>query len=86
MQYFNTEEFVQDPGNIATLLDLLEEKTGYVRLHSAELLRTLLTNKEGQLQEIILRSHMGIPRIMDLLIDGRESIRNGNNLQLISYG
>jgi len=77
MQYYNTELFVQDGENITLLLELLEEKTGYVRLNAAELLTTLLRNKEAQLQDIILRSHMGIPRISDLLIDGRDSIRNG---------
>ena len=83
MQFYNTEEFVQDPDNISTLLDLLEEKMGYVRLQAAEVLTTLLRNKEGQLQDIILKSHLGIPRIMDLLVDGRESIRNGISILLI---
>ena len=41
-----------------------------------KLLTILLTNKGRDLQEAILVSPMGVSRLMDLLSDSREVIRN----------
>lgn len=63
----NTEVFVKDPNNVATVLSLLEERDYYVRYSTTQFVTTLLTNKSAGLQDAILLSPMGILRLMDLL-------------------
>lgn len=41
-----------------------------------KLLTVLLTNRQKEIQEIILVIPMGVSRLMDLLSDSREIIRN----------
>lgn len=65
---------VQD--NVLLLLALLEEFDFYVRYHTVKLLTTLLANRPRQLQNAIMEQPVGISRLMDLLTDQREVIRN----------
>jgi hypothetical protein len=60
------------------LLDILEEYDFYVRFHVLSLLSTLVLNNTSRLQECILTSPVGMSRLMALLDDRREIIRNGN--------
>ena len=78
---------------MSLLLEILEETDFYVRFDTVQLLNTLLANTNS-LQDCILASPMGISRfdffvilmirLIDLLEDKREIIRNEGLLLLIS--
>ncbi|KAI7816738.1 p115 like vesicle tethering protein [Gamsiella multidivaricata] len=76
--------FLQDAGNVAILLDMLEESDFYVRFHVVSLMSVLVLNNTPRLQECVLTSPMGMSRLMALLDDRREIIRNEGLLLLIS--
>lgn len=78
-----TEIFIKKTDNVTLLLGLLEEYEFQVRWPTVKLLTVLLTNKSYQLQQCILVSPMGVSRLMDLLSDSREIIRNEGLLLLI---
>eukprot|EP00842_Homolaphlyctis_polyrhiza_P006543 jgi/Hompol1/6890/HPOL_002507-RA len=73
-----TETYIEDATNVTLLLDLLAEMDFYVRYDLLQFLTTLLENSGAKLQECILTSPVGISRLIDLLDDHREIIRNGN--------
>ncbi|XP_028459958.1 general vesicular transport factor p115 isoform X5 [Perca flavescens] len=77
-----TEQFVQDPEHVTLILALLEEFDFHVRWPGVKLLTALLKNQCVQVQGIILVSPMGVSRLMDLLADSREVIRNDGLLLL----
>ncbi len=62
--------------NVGMLLNLLEDFDFHVRRPTTCLLTVLLRNKCSEVQEAVLVSPMGISRMMDLLNDSREVIRN----------
>lgn len=66
------------------LLDILEEYDFYVRFHVLSLLSTLVLNNTSRLQECILTSPVGMSRLMALLDDRREIIRNGKRLAVMA--
>uniref|UniRef100_A0A0L8G801 General vesicular transport factor p115 n=1 Tax=Octopus bimaculoides TaxID=37653 RepID=A0A0L8G801_OCTBM len=78
-----TEIFIKSSENVTLLLLLLEEYDFHVRWPIVKLLTILLTNKSKEIQEIILISPMGVSKLMDLLSDSREIIRNDALLLLI---
>ncbi|CAK1586651.1 unnamed protein product [Parnassius mnemosyne] len=78
-----TEMFIKDHHNIQLVLDLLDEYDFRVRLSAVQLLTSLLTNRPKDIQEIILVKPMGVSKMMDLLSDTREVIRNETLLLLI---
>ncbi|KAJ2945386.1 hypothetical protein O0L34_g189 [Tuta absoluta] len=78
-----TEMFIKDHHNIQLVLDLLDEYDFRVRLSAVQLLTSLLTNRPKDIQEIILVKPMGVSKMMDLLGDNREVIRNETLLLLI---
>ncbi|XP_060071350.1 general vesicular transport factor p115-like [Ylistrum balloti] len=78
-----TEIFIKKTDNVPLLLSLLEEYDFHIRWPTVRLLTILLTNKGKELQEIILVSPMGVSKLMDLLSDSREIIRNDALLLLI---
>jgi hypothetical protein len=51
-----TEIYVKNPGNVTLLLDILVETDFYIRYHTVELLTTLLTNMDSQVQDCVLTS------------------------------
>ncbi|XP_071360438.1 general vesicular transport factor p115 isoform X3 [Trachinotus anak] len=77
-----TDKFIQDPEHVTLLLTLLEEFDFHVRWPGVKLLTALLKNQGAQLQGVILVSPMGVSRLMDLLADSREVIRNDGLLLL----
>ncbi|KAJ3417304.1 Vesicle-mediated ER to Golgi transport protein [Chytridiales sp. JEL 0842] len=79
-----TEIYIKVASNVTILLDILEEYEFYVRFNTIQFLSTLLENMGSRLQECILTSPIGISRLMDLLDDKREIIRNEGLLLLIS--
>ncbi|KAK3755759.1 hypothetical protein QZH41_019985 [Actinostola sp. cb2023] len=78
-----TEIFIKNSDNVTLLLEILEEYEFHVRWPTVKLLKMLLTNKPNLLQQCILISPMGVSRLMDLLADSREIIRNEGLLLLI---
>lgn len=78
-----TEMFIKSPENVTTVLSLLEEFDFKVRWPAIKLLTALLVNRHKDIQEIILVSPMAVSKLMDLLMDTREVIRNDALLLLI---
>ncbi|EPB81545.1 hypothetical protein HMPREF1544_11735 [Mucor circinelloides 1006PhL] len=78
-----TDYFIEDSRNVTILLDILEEFDFYVRYNTIKLLSTLLANRSKRIQECILTNPMGISRLVDMLDDKRDIIRNEGLLLLI---
>lgn len=78
-----TEMFIKNPENISTILSHLEETDFRVRWSAIKLLTCLLENRTKEIQEVVLVSPLGVSRLMDLLVDSREIIRNDALLLLI---
>lgn len=76
-----TEMFLKQE-NITLLLSILEEFDFHVRWPGVKLLTSLLKQQGPQVQQIVLVSPMGVSRLMDLLDDSREVIRNDGLLLL----
>jgi hypothetical protein len=58
------------------LLEMLQEYDFHVLWPTVRLITILLANKTREIQEVILANPLGISRLMDLLVDSREIIRN----------
>ncbi|XP_052865539.1 general vesicular transport factor p115 [Anopheles cruzii] len=78
-----TEIFIKTPDNVCLVLGCLEEYDFRVRWAAIKLLTNLLANRPKEIQEIVLVSPMGVSKMMDLLIDSREVIRNDALLLMI---
>ncbi|XP_054728710.1 general vesicular transport factor p115 [Anastrepha obliqua] len=78
-----TEMFIKVPDHVTLVMGYLEEYDFRVRRAAIQLITTLIANKTRDLQEIILVSPMGVSKLMDLLTDSREVIRNDALLLLI---
>lgn len=78
-----TEIFAKKKENVAILIDLLGEFDFKVRWPALKLLTGLLRNKLRYIQDLVLEKASGIPKIMDLLQDSREIIRNDAILLLV---
>ncbi|XP_026818724.1 general vesicular transport factor p115 [Rhopalosiphum maidis] len=77
-----TEIFIKKKENVGLVLDYLEEFDFHVRWPALQLLLLLLTNKAKDVQEMILVSPMGVSKLIDMLSDSREVIRNNSVLLL----
>ncbi|CAJ0940310.1 unnamed protein product [Ranitomeya imitator] len=77
-----TEMFIKQQENVTMVLSILEEFDFHVRWPGVKLLTSLLRQQGPQVQQIILVSPMGVSRLMDLLDDSREVIRNDGLLLL----
>ncbi|ORY93958.1 p115 like vesicle tethering protein [Syncephalastrum racemosum] len=80
--YKYSDLFLKDTKNVTIVLDILEEFDFYVRYNAIKLLATLAANRMGGIQQCILTSPMGITRLVDLLNDRRDIIRNESLLLL----
>ncbi|XP_054155368.1 general vesicular transport factor p115-like [Oppia nitens] len=78
-----TEIFIKRKQNVSLLLELLAEYDFKVRWPTVKLLIGLLKNKLRDCQDCILAYPMGVSRLMDLLADSREVIRNDALLLLV---
>ncbi|GAB1869376.1 General vesicular transport factor p115 [Camponotus japonicus] len=78
-----TEIFIKHSDSVGLILTFLEEFDFRVRWPALKLLTHLLGNRSKDIQEIILVSPMGVSKLMDLLSDSREVIRNDVLLLLI---
>jgi hypothetical protein len=77
-----TEIVLKEKDCICTLLDFLEQHDFYMRHYTIGLLRTVLGNAAGRLQDAVLVAPNGISRLVDLLDDSREAVRNGKRYYL----
>lgn len=78
-----TEIFIKNPKNVTQIINLLEEFDFRVRWSAIKLLTHLLANQPKDIQEFVLVSPLGLSKLMDLLLDSREIIRNDALLLLI---
>ncbi|CAF1188763.1 unnamed protein product [Rotaria magnacalcarata] len=78
-----TELFIKNKEQVHAALDLIEEIDFNIRRTAIKFLTVLLTNCTKLLQDIILESGpMGVSKLVDLLQDEREVIRNDTLLLL----
>ena len=78
-----TEIYLKKNSNVQVVVDLLEDFDFRIRRPAVKLLTHLLLNKQREMQELILSSHLGVSRLMDVLVDSREVLRNDSLLLLI---
>lgn len=78
-----TEIFIKRKENVQLIIDLLPEFDFKIRWPTIKFLYGLLRNKLRECQDCILTHPMGISRMMDLLLDPREVIRNDALLLLV---
>lgn len=78
------DEFTQRQDNITILLDLLETADFYSRLYSLQLLNAILSARAERTEECIFTAPLGISRLVAVLDDTREAIRN-EGLSLLTY-
>lgn len=78
-----TKAFVKMSEHVTMILNLLEDFDFQVRRPATCLLTAMLKNNLTEVQEAVLVSPMGISRIMDLLSDSREVVRNDALLLLL---
>ncbi|KAI5804550.1 p115 like vesicle tethering protein [Geopyxis carbonaria] len=71
-----TDEFTQKQENITLLIDLLEDGDFYIRLYTLQLLAAILQNRPARTQECVLTAPHGITRLVSILDDKRDAIRN----------
>ncbi|RYC65307.1 hypothetical protein CHU98_g951 [Xylaria longipes] len=78
------DEFTQRQENITLLLDFLETTDFYSRLYSLQLLVAILAARTERTEECVSSAPLGIPRLVAVLEDRREAIRN-EALTLLTY-
>jgi len=71
-----TEMLIKKNTNINLIFDLLDEFEFQTRWTSLKLLNALVINQAQGMQELALEIPRGVSRLMDLLSDSREIIRN----------
>lgn len=78
-----TEIFIKASKHISLLVELIDSKMDiYTRYYSVQLLVVLLKNKPTSVKQSILTSEAGLSRIVDLLNEPKEAIRNEGLLLL----
>ncbi|KAJ6145669.1 hypothetical protein N7470_009564 [Penicillium chermesinum] len=78
------DEFTQRQDNITILLDLLETRDFYSRLYSLQLMSHISGARPERTQECILTAPLGISRLVNVLTDSREPVRNEALILLIA--
>ena len=70
------DEFTQRQENITVLLDFVESSDFYSRLYSLQLLAAILSARTARTEECILTAPLGLSRLVAVLDDQREAIRD----------
>ncbi|KAH8677704.1 p115 like vesicle tethering protein [Xylariales sp. PMI_506] len=70
------DEFTQRQENVTLLLDFLETNDFYSRLYSLQLLSAILSARTERTEECIFTAPLGISRLVAVLDDRREAVRN----------
>lgn len=78
------DEFTQRQENITLLLDFLDTHDFYSRLYSLQLLSAILASRTERTEECIFTAPLGISRLVAVLDDKRDAIRN-EALSLLTY-
>jgi hypothetical protein len=78
------DEFTQRQENITLLLDFLETNDFYSRLYSLQLLVAILAARTERAEECVFTAPLGISRLVAVLDDKREAIRN-EAISLLTY-
>ena len=78
------DEFTQRQDNINLLLDFLDTNDFYSRLYSLQLLSAILASRTERTEECIFTAPLGISRLVAVLDDKRDAIRN-EGLSLLTY-
>ncbi|KAJ5774860.1 hypothetical protein N7457_009756 [Penicillium paradoxum] len=78
------DEFTQRQDNITTLLDLLEARDFYSRLYSLQLISHICSARPERTQECIFTAPLGISKLVSVLTDAREPVRNEALVLLIA--
>lgn len=78
------DEFTQRQDNITLLLDFLDTSDFYSRLYSLQLLSAILSSRTERTEECIFTAPLGISRLVAVLDDRRDAIRN-EGLSLLTY-
>ncbi|KAF8251790.1 hypothetical protein K440DRAFT_538311 [Wilcoxina mikolae CBS 423.85] len=78
-----TDEFTQKQENITILLDLLEDADFYIRLYTIQLLAAISQNRPVRTQECVFTAPLGVTRLVSILDDKRDAIRNEAVLLII---
>ncbi|KAH6888760.1 p115 like vesicle tethering protein [Thelonectria olida] len=78
------DEFTQRQENITLLLDFLETSDFYSRLYSLQLLAAILSARTERTEECVFTAPLGISRLVSVLDDQREAIRN-EAITLLTY-
>ena len=63
--------------NITVLLDLLDTRDFYSQLYSLQLISAVSTARPDRTQECIFTAPLGNSRLVSVLDDKREAVRNG---------
>ncbi|KAG4305909.1 hypothetical protein PORY_000819 [Pneumocystis oryctolagi] len=79
------DEFVLKNENFEVLLDILKETDFYIRLYSIQIMLFIVKYRLTQVQESMFLSSIGVSRIISLLDDKRDAIRNGTVSFLCAY-
>ncbi|PRP88469.1 hypothetical protein PROFUN_03186 [Planoprotostelium fungivorum] len=72
----NIDGFLKDPKHLTVILELLDDRDSGIRFQITQIIQILLMNNRNSLQQHIMSINMGLARLMDLLKDSREFIRN----------
>lgn len=78
------DEFTQRQENITLLLDFLESTDFYSRLYSLQLLAAILSARTERTEECIFTAPLGISRLVAILDDQRDAVRN-EGITLLTY-
>ncbi|KAF4457832.1 hypothetical protein F53441_307 [Fusarium austroafricanum] len=70
------DEFTQRQENVTLLLDFLDTNDFYSRLYSLQLLAAILSARIERTEECIFTAPLGIPRLVSVLDDQRDAVRN----------
>lgn len=70
------DEFTQRQENITLLLDFIDSGDFYSRLYSLQLLAAILSARTERTEECVFTAPLGISRLVAVLDDQREAIRN----------
>ncbi|WYZ37426.1 hypothetical protein EsH8_II_000932 [Colletotrichum jinshuiense] len=78
------DEFTQRQENITLLLDFLDCADFYSRLYSLQLLAAILSARTERTEECVFTAPLGISRLVAVLDDNREAVRN-EAITLLTY-
>ena len=75
-QQINASAILEEESNVSLLLDTLKETSVHIRLHTLNILKCLLKVRTLDVQTIILSTPMGVGRLVDMVRDKRDVVRN----------